>query len=211
MVEATKEHIKHIIQLFNSSGPSPASDPPPASGSRPAPDLPLASDPPPASDPSPASGSSPALDPSPASGPPPPSDPPPPSNPSPVSGPLLKYEVWQLHLSDAPEHIQAAQSSRTIALAGGTSLGITCGAAAAGLCFRPRRGKEEALVQDAVEPVGTFHSSDSSPWGLCSPAFFWAPGRCPYRFMVSLTSQGQVLSRIPVPSGRGLGIPKLKA
>ena len=52
--------------------------------------------------------------------------------------------------------LRQPQSSRTIALAGGASLGITCGAAAAGLCFRSRRDKEKALVQEAVEAVGTF-------------------------------------------------------
>ena len=52
--------------------------------------------------------------------------------------------------------LRQLQSSRTIALAGGASLGITCGAAAAGVCFRPRRDKEKALVQEAVEAVGTF-------------------------------------------------------
>ena len=66
--------------------------------------------------------------------------------------------------------LRQPQSSRTIALAGGASLGITCGAAAAGVCFRSKRGKEEALVQDAVEAAGTFPSSASSPCGLCSPA-----------------------------------------
>ena len=47
--------------------------------------------------------------------------------------------------------LRQPQSNRTIALAGCASLGITCGAAAAGVCFRPRRGKEEALVPEAAE------------------------------------------------------------
>ena len=107
--------------------------------------------------------------------------------------------------------LRQPQSSRTIALAGGASLGITCGAGAAGVCFRSRRDKEEALVQEAVEAVGTFPSSASSPWGLCSPALSQAPGQCPSRFTASLISQAQVLSCIPVWHGRGLGTPKLKA
>ena len=107
--------------------------------------------------------------------------------------------------------LRQPQSSRTIALAGGASLGITYRAAAAGVCFRSRRDKEKALVQEAVEAVGTFPSSASSPWGLCSPALSQAPGQCPSRYTVSLISQAQVLSCVPVQCGRGLGTPKLKA
>ena len=66
-------------------------------------------------------------------------------------------------------------------------------------------------MQDSVEAVGMFLSSASSLWGLCSPALSRAPGQCPFRFMVSLTSQAQVLSHIPVQRGRGLGPLKLKA
>ena len=65
-------------------------------------------------------------------------------------------------------------------------------------------------MQDSVEAVGMFLSSASSLWGLCSPALSRAPGQCPFRFMVSLTSQAQVLSRVPVRRGRGLATPKLK-
>ena len=66
--------------------------------------------------------------------------------------------------------LRQPQSNRTIALAGCASLGSTCGAAAAGVCFRPRRGKEEALVPEAAVGMGTFPSSAASPRGLCSPA-----------------------------------------
>ena len=75
--------------------------------------------------------------------------------------------------------LRQPQSSRTIALAGGASSGITCRAAAAVVAvvvvvivvvvvvvFRSSRGKEEALVEAAVEAVGTFPSSASSQWGL---------------------------------------------
>ena len=65
--------------------------------------------------------------------------------------------------------LRQPQSSRTIALAGDASLGITCGTAAAGVSFWSRRGKE-ALVQDAVEAVGMFPSSASSSCRLYFPA-----------------------------------------
>ena len=167
---------------------------------------------PPASGPSPGSGPPPASGLSPASGPPPESDPSPASDvPAPSSGPSYSIRsspsirpfpsirrgsptCWTL-LST----LRQPQSSRTIALAGGASLGITCGTTiAAGVCFRPRRGKEEALVPEAAVGVGTFQSSASSPRGLCSPALSRghsrAPGLCPSRFTVSSISQAQVLS-----------------
>ena len=106
--------------------------------------------------------------------------------------------------------LRQSQSSRTIAFAGGASLGINCRAAAAAVCFRSRRGKGEAVVLEAVVGVGTFPSSASSPWGLCSPALSPVPGWCPSRFKVSLISQAQVLSCVPVQRGRGLGTLKLK-
>ncbi|CAN0458791.1 unnamed protein product [Rangifer tarandus platyrhynchus] len=84
--------------------------------------------------------------------------------------------------------LRQPQSSRTVALAGGASPGITCGAAAARVSFRSRRG-EGALVQEAAVAVGTFPNSASSPWGLCSPALSRAPGLCPSRFTVALISQ----------------------
>ena len=71
--------------------------------------------------------------------------------------------------------------------------------------------QREALVQEAVEAVGTFPSSASSPCGLCSPA----PTVLPSRFKVSLTSQPKswVVSQSSVaegwehPSSRAESIP----
>ena len=86
-------------------------------------------------------------------------------------------------------HSRSPKAAGTIALAGDASLGITCGAAAAGVCFRPRRGKEEAPVPEAAVAVGTFPCSASSRWGPCPPALH--TGLRPSRLTVSLTSQAK--------------------